>query len=208
MTPTHHRLAKPKWGLRSRVGRFWAARGDESGIAATEFALLLPLMVTLFFGLLEISDALMASRRVYTAVNSLADLVAQERDLSTAELDQIMTGVHGSLQPSAGSNLTMRVTSIIRDPADNSRLIVQWSRDNQNGTPYAAGSVFNDLPNPDVVNASASLIVGEINYNHQSNLTHMFVRSPRLFDQLVTRWPRRTAEVTICGASPLPACVD
>lgn len=193
-------------------GRFARRAGEvrkaEDGIAATEFALLLPIMITLFFGMLEISDALMASRRVYTAVNSLADLVAQERDITTAEVDQIMTGVQNMLAPPSGSTVTMRLTSVIRDPADNTRLIVQWSRDSQNGTPYAVGSIFNKLPNPDVVHASASLVVGEINYNHQSNLTHMFIRSPRLFDLLVTRWPRRTAEVTICGASPLPACVD
>lgn len=193
-------------GFRAR--RCAAAARNEDGIAATEFALLLPVMITMFFGMLEISDALLASRKVYTAVNSLADLVAQERDVTTAELDQIMTGVENMLQPTAGSSLTMRLTSVIRDPADDTRIIVQWSRDNSNGSPYAAGSVFNKLPDPTVVRASASLIVGEINYDHQSNLTHMFIRSPRLFDKLVSRWPRRTAEVVICGASPLPACVD
>ena len=120
-----------------------------------------------------------------------------------------MTGVQNMLQPNSGSTLTLRLTSVIRDPADNTRIIVQWSRDNNNSTPYAVGSVFNRLSDPDVVNAGASLIVGEINYNHQSNLTHMFIRSPRLFDQVVSRWPRRSAEVVICGAAaPLPACVD
>lgn len=203
--------SKSETGVSSRrlwVKRFGRLRREKDGIAATEFALLLPIMITMFFGMLEISDALMASRRVYTAVNSLADLVAQERDVTTAEVDQILTGVRNMLQPTTGSSLTLSVTSIIRDPADDTRIIVQWSRNNSGGTPYAAGSLFNKLPDPSVVNASASLIVGEINYNHQSNLTHMFIRSPRLFDQLVSRWPRRSAEVAICGASPLPACVD
>lgn len=195
-------------GRRNWLSRLKNAGRNESGIAATEFALLLPIMVTLFFGMLEISDALMASRRVYTAVNSLADLVAQERDLTTAEIDQIFTGVQRMLQPPPGSTATMRVTSAIRDPADNNRIIVQWSRDSSGAAPYAAGSVFNALPDPSLVNASASLIVGEIDYDHQSNLTHMFIRSPRLFEQLVTRWPRRSAEVVICGNAPLPTCID
>lgn len=193
---------------RSWARRVKRAAEAEDGIAATEFALLLPIMVGLFFGMLEISDALMASRRVYTAVNSLTDLVAQERDVTTAELDQIMIGVQNMLAPPSGSTVTLRVTSVIRDPANAARIMVQWSRDSEGGTPYAVGSTFSELPDPTVVNASASLVVGEIDYNHQSNLTHMFIRSPRLFDLLVTRWPRRSAEVTICGAAPLPACVD
>lgn len=208
MTPANAIKTALGSARRRALRRLVAARRDDSGIAATEFALILPVMVTLFFGLLEISDAMLASRKVHTAVNSLADLIAQERDISTAEIDQIMTGVQNMLQANPGSTLELRVTSVIRDPDDNSRLIVQWSRDNNNGTPYAVDSVFNKLPNPAVVNSSASLVVGEISYNHRSNLTNMFIRSPRLFDQLVTRWPRRTAEVTICGASPLPACVD
>lgn len=181
---------------------------DRRGIAATEFALILPLMTTMFFGMLEVSDAMMANRRVQTAVNSLADLVSQERDVTTGEIDDIMVGVTRMLAPTAGSSVTLRVTSVIQDPGDPTKLKVQWSRDSTGGTPYTAGSTFTKIADASVANAGASLIVGEVSYSHVSALTHMFVLSPRVMNQVVSRWPRRTSEVVICGASPLPACVD
>lgn len=185
-----------------------AFRRRVDGIAATEFALILPLMIAIFFGMLEVSDAMMASRRVQTAVNSLADLVSQERDLTTGELDDIMVGVNRMLAPTTGSTVVMRVTSVIVDPADPNKLKVQWSRDNSGATPYSAGSDFTRLADKTVVNSGASLIVGEVTYSHATALTHMFVTSPRTMNQIVSRWPRRTSEVVICGGSPLPACVD
>lgn len=192
-------------GLKQSAALF---RRRDDGIAATEFALILPLMIAIFFGMLEVSDAMMAGRRVQTAVNSLADLVSQERDITTAEIDDIMVGVTRMLAPTNGSAVAMRVTSVIVDPADPNKLKVRWSRDNSGGTPYAANSDFIRLADKTVVNGGASLIVGEVSYSHASALTHMFVTSPRTMSQIVSRWPRRTSEVVICGGSPLPACVD
>lgn len=181
---------------------------NRSGIAATEFALILPLLVAIFFGMLEISDAMMAGRRVQTAVNSLSDLVAQERDVTTGELDDIIVGVNRMLAPTPGSSATLRVTSVVVNPGVPGQLIVRWSRDNSGATPYAANSVFTKVSDPTIVNSGASVIVGEVTYNHVSGLTHQFIDSPRTMSQIVARWPRRSAEVVICGANPLPACVD
>ena len=189
----------------TRAARF---SRDTDGIAATEFALILPILVAIFFGMLEFSDAMMAGRRVQTAVNSMTDLVAQERDVTTGEIDDIMVGVNRMLAPTAGSSATLRVTSVVVNPGVPGQLIVRWSRANDGTTPYAANSVFTKVSDPTIVNSGASVVVGEVTYNHASGLTHMFLGTPRTMSQIVARWPRRSAEVVVCGANPLPACVD
>ncbi|MBY0423074.1 MAG: pilus assembly protein [Parvularculaceae bacterium] len=194
--------------MRSRKSFVLDFARDRHGVAATEFALILPLLIAIFFGMLEISDAMMAGRRVQTAVNSMADLIAQERDITTAEIDDIMVGVNRMLSPTSGSTTNLRVTSVVVNPAVPGQLIVRWSRDNTGATPYAANSVFTKIADTTIVNSGASLIVGEVTYNHVSGLTHMFIDAPRAMSQTVTRWPRRSAEVVICGGAPLPACVD
>lgn len=190
----------------ARTARLRAALADRSGLAATEFALILPIMVLLFFGMLEISDAMMANRRVATATNALTDLIAQENDISFAEIDQVMTGVSRMLDIRPGSTVDMRVTSVIRDPNDNTRVIVAWSRNKTGGTPYAANSLFTKLDDDSVVNVDASLIVAELEYTYVSGLTSKVLQTPFVFRRTASRWPRQSGKVVLCGSNPLPAC--
>jgi len=53
-------------------------RGDKRGVAALEFALILPFMLTLYIGIAEISKGYMASQRMTLVARTLADLVAQQ----------------------------------------------------------------------------------------------------------------------------------
>jgi Flp pilus assembly protein TadG len=50
---------------------------DRSGTAAIEFALLLPVLLTLFFGCYELESYLLANLKVTAAAETAADLVAQ-----------------------------------------------------------------------------------------------------------------------------------
>jgi Flp pilus assembly protein TadG len=53
------------------------ARQDQRGIAAVEFALILPFMVMLYLGIVELSKGYMASQRMTLVARTLADLTAQ-----------------------------------------------------------------------------------------------------------------------------------
>lgn len=53
-------------------------RADSRGIAATEFAIILPVMLTLYLGCAEITKGVMASRKVNLATRAISDLIAQQ----------------------------------------------------------------------------------------------------------------------------------
>lgn len=53
------------------------ARRDERGIAAVEFALILPLMLMIYLGLVELTRGMRAVQRLDLVSHSLADLTAQ-----------------------------------------------------------------------------------------------------------------------------------
>ena len=57
-----------------RLGRL---AGDERGVSAVEFAMLLPLMLTLYLGAVEISQGIGADRKVTLTARTVADLVSQ-----------------------------------------------------------------------------------------------------------------------------------
>lgn len=50
----------------------------KGGLAAVEFALLLPVMITLFFGVVEVSLALLCRADVSIMASTAADLIGQE----------------------------------------------------------------------------------------------------------------------------------
>ena len=178
----------------------------DSGLAAMEFALIGPIMVFLFFAIIEGSDALTASRKTSLAVNTLADLVAQELEVSTTDLTDLFTGMEDIID-SRDIDVTFTVVSLEKDEDDD--VVVHWSRDSNGGAPYAAGSDYDKLPDDTLLDDTSTLIVGEVTYNYQPAITS-FVRSTTLNSDLIkngvtientaARWPRRSLKVKLCTA--------
>jgi len=73
---------------------------DEDGMAAIEAAFILPVMLLLLFGLLDITDGLSASRKVTITANTLGDIVSQEPGTTNpASLDGIFTAASQTMVP-------------------------------------------------------------------------------------------------------------
>ena len=60
------------------IGAFRLVR-DIRGVSAVEFALVLPLMVALYLGLAEASQAIAIDRKVTLTAHALSDLASQAR---------------------------------------------------------------------------------------------------------------------------------
>jgi Flp pilus assembly protein TadG len=174
----------------------------REGVAATEFALVLPVLMLLFFGMLEASDALMANRKVSNSANALADLIGQEKAVTPGQMEDVFLGVTNMLEPRGVSNVTMRVVSVSRDPNDATSVRVDWSRDNSGGTPYAPGSPYTKLKDQTVLLSGVSLIVAEMTYAHESGLTKYVLGAPIVMSQTAARWPRRSNRVQLCQPNP------
>jgi len=81
--------------VRLKLARRRFAKACE-GMAAIEMALVFPFMLIVYFGLVDVTNMLSASRRVTIATNTLADLVTQAPGTITkADL----TGFYNAIQP-------------------------------------------------------------------------------------------------------------
>ena len=167
---------------------------DRSGVAALEFALIAPLMIMLFFGIVEGSSALAESRRITLAVNTLADLTAQESQITAAQASDLFDGVSQIMGGAPGAQI--RLVSLIYDPIDD-RVEVHWSRDNAGGTPYAAGAPYTGLSDPTLLDAGSSMVIAEVQYAWTPPLTQTIIR-PLTFQKMAMRWPRRSPRVQFC----------
>lgn len=181
-------------------------RGDERGFAAVEFALLLPVLMLLFFGMLEGSDLFTVDRRVANASNALVDLIAQEINLTEDEMDDIIVGAERLLNPINTSSLTISVLSLTRGAGEGEPVRVHWSIDRDGGEPYAPGSIYDKLSNDNAVRPEASLIIVEMTYTYDSGLTSQVFRNPYQFNTRTMRVPRRATRIQLCETDDVATC--
>ncbi len=168
----------------------------KNGMAATEFALLLPVMFTLFFGMLETSDVATENRRVAIAVNTISDLAAQSTQLTYDDVSNLIDGALEILDPAGGATLNVNVISVISDPNDGP--VIHWSRDELGAQPYTPGDLYTSFNDNTVLNPLGSLIVVEITYPYSPPFTSYFVSSPVVFTKTSIRWPRLVNKVQLC----------
>lgn len=112
-------------------GAFSSLLRNESGIAAVEFALILPLMLVIFMGLVELSRSMRASQKVDLVAHTLADLTAQQLNggqavgqagLTEADITSIFSAANTLMAPLQTANLKMTISEIsISSPQPN-----QW----------------------------------------------------------------------------------
>ncbi len=172
--------------MKTRIKSF---RENKDGVAAIEFAIIAPVMVTLFFGAVELSDGLLADRKVTVVASSIADLVSQDTQIDNAGMADIFKAAEAVIVPYNVSSLSVRVSSINVDVDGSTD--VGWS-DGYNISAYSPGTNY-ALPNG-IAQPGGSVIVTEVAYNFNSILGHIIVGTLTLNDQFYAR-PRRVLRV-------------
>lgn len=163
--------------------------GDRRGVAAVEFALLLPLMIAMYFGALEITDALTANRRVTLATQTVGDLVAQSAVITDHDMTDIFAATAAVMAPFDASNLKMRVTSVVADSNNNTK--VAWS----DGYNMAARNKNSTVRLPaGLTTGGDSVIYAEVKFTYTSLLGKYFT-SPFVFTDEAYLRPRRSLQV-------------
>lgn len=85
---------------------------DRRGSAAVEFALIIPVAMLLYYGMVETTQALLAGRRMSVVATAVGDLTAQATQLKTAQIDDIFNISTAALKPFPVENLGIRIVSI------------------------------------------------------------------------------------------------
>jgi len=155
---------------------------DKRGISAVEFAMLLPLMVTLYLGGVEVSQAVAIDRKVTLIARSLADLVAQATTVTNSDMSNILNATAAIVVPYQDSKLKIVVSSVVIDAQGVAK--VAWS-DTKNGTARAVGQT---VTLPAALNtASTSLIWAESQYAYTPTIGYVITGTKDLTDQIYMR---------------------
>lgn len=149
-------IARVKAGAR-RFGR------DRRGVSAIEFAMIAPLMITIYLGGVEVTQAVAVNRKTTIVARTVADLVAQSTNVSDADMKDILAASAAVASPYAKANLKVTVSSIMIDAAG--KAAISWSDSSVTGGARKKGDVV-VLP-PALAVANSSLIWGEVSYNYK-----------------------------------------
>jgi Flp pilus assembly protein TadG len=177
----------------SRIGlsqRFAGFRRDERGVSAVEFAMLLPLMITLYLGTVEISQGVGIDRKVTLTTRTVADLASQVSSINNSDMTNLLNASSAVISPYDVTKLKVTVSLVTIDA--NGQAKVTWS-DTFQGTKRAVGST---VTLPAALNvANTSLIWSEVAYNYTPTIGYVVTGTLNLSDQIYMR-PRLSDTVT------------
>ena len=179
--------ATGKKTMRRRGFRNFIANRD--GISAVEFALIAPLMVLIYFAVIELSFMMQVDRKVTTATSTLGDLVARSSVVTNNDMADIFEATRMVFQPNSLANARLRVSSLSEN---NGTVSVDWS-DDLNWTPLVTGATVTVPAN--LVPTGGSVILAEIEYDYNSTLGYFISATKTLSDQFYLR-PRSVNTVS------------
>ena len=156
----------------TRLHRAWQAfRRDRRGVSAVEFALIVPVICAGYFGMSELSSAMMVSRRTSHAASALGDLTAQYQTLTLSNVNDIFSAASIVMQPFTTTTLQLRLTSITLQ--SNGKATVDWSQAQGGMTAYTKAAVISSLPTGLLVNTGDSVVMSESKYAYTSPVTYL-----------------------------------
>ena len=177
-----------------RLPIVWRLANDTRGLSAVEFALILPVMITMYMGAVEFSHALTVDRRVTSVASSAADLAAQSKEVTSDSILDIFTAANSIMQPYSATPISIVLTSVIAD--EDNETNVSWSCAH-NGSARADGAAFS-IP-AGLTQPYSSVIVAEVTYTYTPPVGE-FISGNILMNETFYLRPRRSLTVEWEGA--------
>jgi len=173
-------------------------RDDVAGVAAVEFALVLPVLIALYLGTVEATTIYAVDRKVTSVASTMADLVSRQKDeIALSTLNTYFTAAANIMQPFSSTELKQVVSLLQIDSSGNAT--VKWSRANGTGATARTADSSYTLSATSEINilargASGYLVVAEISYERAPltgfifssniNLKHVEYYLPRFEDEI------------------------
>jgi len=164
-------------------------RRDRRGVSAVEFAILLPVMVTLFLGSVEATQGIAANRKIELTAHTLADLATQYTDITDLDMANILAAGSAILAPYPTGGLQEVVSEIAIN--DQGVGTVVWSS-TLGGAALTVGTTVS-VPSALAV-PNSYLVLAQVKYSYNPTYGYVMTGAITLSDQSFMR-PRESASI-------------
>jgi Flp pilus assembly protein TadG len=159
------------------------------GAAMTEFILIVPMMVLMLTGVVEVAGLLQLDRKLQNAAYATADLSTQNPSLNDTRLADIFAAANLVLQPYIDTGLSVGIASVVFD-ADTGAASVDWTESLRGGTVPDAATLAVGMGGP-----GESVVVVRANYTYVPLFGDFVIPGVPLEETAFAR-PRRSLKVT------------
>jgi len=163
---------------------------DRRAMSAVEFAILLPFMVTLYLGSVEVFRGISAKRDVTMIAHSIADLTSQYGTLHDLDMTNILAAASAIMAPFPTGPLQATVSELTIDSHGNATVV--WS-DTLNGTKLAVGSAVTVPTGPNVPNSY--VLLATVRYAYDPTFGYVLTSTINMSDQIYMA-PRQSGGIT------------
>lgn len=130
---------------RAPTGRRFAE--DSRGVSAVEFALIVPLILLIFFAMIEVSQGVNANRKLTLTVRAMSDLIAQATSVTSTDVNNVFAAASSIMQPFPTTTLKSKISAVNIDSSGVAK--IEWSK----------GSGTSARSKGDVVTIPAGLVI-------------------------------------------------
>jgi len=173
---------------------------QEKGTVAMEFALSLPLWITLLLGTADTGYLMILSQRVDRIAYSVTDIVTQSETISRTDLDRIFLAAGQLMEPfTFGADGIVIVTSLYKPAGAATKISWQYAgggtlaRVSKIGTPSTTTPA---LPNGLTLNDNENIIISEVYYAFKPMFFNAGILSPEDLYRVAIYKPRLSPLIT------------
>jgi len=172
------------------LSNFFGFASDAEGVAAVEFAIVLPFMLTLYLGSIEAGDGMAVQFKTALATRAVADITSQYTSIDNSTMTGILGAAATVVAPYPASGMVVTISEITTNSTGHGT--ITWS-DSLNGTAHAVGQSVT-LPVALQI-ANASLIWSEVTYPYQPTFGYVLTSTINIY-QSSYFYPRLSNSVT------------
>lgn len=168
-------------------------RRDDSGIAALEFAMIVPLLLLMLFGITDVANYFAVDRKTSQVAQMISDLTSRYTAVQESDITNFFTIAGAMVTPYDKTQMKATIHQIYLDPNSKTAKVV-WSRGNAPLTKNTVYSVPAGLVGKDASGnwlANQYLIVGDVKYNYVPTIGWVLSKAGVLASELAFTKPRQ-----------------
>ena len=193
-----HMAQSLRGSLSAMIRKSTAFLRDGEGTVAIEFSFILPIMVAIWLGGVELTHALSVDRKVVTLAAAVGDITARSKKITETQVTSLFGLTEAAMFPENVDDTTIIVTAVDIDADGNAQ--VGWSR-SYGTTAYVTGLPMDVDKVPAVYRSpNTQIIMAEIHHPHKPKIGYR-LKETIDFDEKMFFTPRLSTYVQLCDNS-------
>ena len=166
---------------------------DRSGVATIEFALIVPILLVIFFGSYETANLILAYMKLEDAAETAADLVAQAKVNDVLQSTDFTNFTNAAEQvlsplPTSGSQLQIAYASVTYSTGSP---VIDWHVEVNGASALTINNISTsqDLANlgSETTGSTDSVVIAQLTYAYTSSFSHVLASAYTLSETAYNR---------------------